>query len=44
MTNPRLTPDENAAWTRRLDAFCRKAKIAIFAGAVLVVALGILIT
>ncbi len=37
---PRLTPEENDAWDRRLDAFCRKATIAIFAGAVLGLALG----
>ncbi len=43
MTKP-ITPDETAAWTRGLDAFCRKAKIvAIFGGLALGLALGILI-
>ncbi len=42
---PLLTPEENDAWDRGLDAFCRKAKIAaICGGFALGLALGLLLT
>ncbi len=40
----RLTPEENDAWDRRLDAFCRKAKIAILGVLALGLALVLLLT